>query len=695
MSFLNPFFLFGALALAVPVLIHLVRREKSEVVRFSSLMFLLKVPKRSVRQQKLKNLLLMLLRLLILALLVTAFMRPYMTDSSSIGAVTGQSQGVVLLLDNSYSMRYGTNIDRMKTEANKKISALGVNDRMSLIVFNNNASVLTRPTNNKGELQAAVAAIEPSFGGTRYYEAFVAADRALQQYTGMKRQLVLISDFQRAGWNRSSRENVIAKDVKTEMVNLGVENSTNIGIDNVSVDAASFARTFGGRVVARIHNYRKDQPVTVPVSLAVNDKDVGGKHSVTIPANSTALAEFTGFDLPIGPTKGKLKIEAVDPLMVDNEFLFSMVRLERLKVLILDAGKSRQSFYLKSAFASSTELPMEVTVANADSVRAEDLTMYSIVLINDVPRLSDRVRDRLTELRKTGQQGQFVILGEFADLGWWGSYAPLPVKPVQKITATRDLGKPSVVMTSFDRNHGIFKKFQNSAKFTLSTAQFYAYTKMELKPGATALVKFEDGSPAMAEFSGPDRGLVVLGSSVDNAVLTGWNDFPLKASFVPMFIEVARYLSHSDEVRDWYALGEGIPVVGSLVGGTAAVIAPGGERISLGELASGEQKFFTPEAPGFHEIRVGRDARVVAVNPPSSEGNLDMIPPGELIDSVQSTAAEARQAGLFTSDDQLDQARRQLSWWYILMIAILAAVAEIYIANRSHRAATGTVVPGR
>ena len=229
----------------------------------------------------------------------------------------------------------------------------------------------------------------------------------------------------------------------------------------------------------------------------------------------------------------------------------------------------------------------------------------------------------------------------------------------------------------------------------LAGAAFYAYTQMDLKPGATALVKFEDGSPALAEFSGPDRGLVVFGSSVDNAVQTGWNDFPLKASFVPMFIEVARYLSHSDEVRDWYALGEGVPVVGSLVGGTAAVITPGGGRVSLGELASGEQKFFTPEVPGFHEIRVGREVRVVAVNPPSSEGNLDMIPPGELIDSVQSTAAEARQQGLFTSDDQLDQARRQLSWWYILMIAILAAVVEIYIANRSHRAATGTVVPGR
>jgi hypothetical protein len=452
-------------------------------------------------------------------------------------------------------------------------------------------------------------------------------------------------------------------------------------------------------VIARIHNYRKDQPVTVPVSLSINDKEAGPRQTLTIPANSTALAEFTGFDLPIGPTKGKIRIEADDPLPVDNEFLFSMERREKLKVLILDAGKvdaarKHQSDYLRLGFAASTELPMDVAVVSADAVRAEDLAMYNVVVINDVPSLSDRVRDRLIETRKSGQ-GQFVILGEYADLGWWTNYAGLPVKPISKITATRNLGKPSVAMTSFDRNHGIFRKFQNSAKFTLSTAQFYAYTQMELKPGATALVKFEDGSPAMAEFSGQDRGLVVFASSVDNAAPAGWNDFPLKASFVPMIIEVARYLSHSEDVREWYALGEGIPVVGSLVGGPAAVITPSGERQSLGDLAAGEQRFYTPAVPGFHEIRVGRDVRVVAVNPPSNEGNLDMIPPDELLASVQSTAAEAQQAGLFTSDDQLDHARRQLSWWYILIVAILAAIAEIYIANKSYRSPSGTPIPGK
>src|SRR5678816_3187096 len=104
MNFLNPFFLIGSALLAVPVLIHLVRRERSEVVPFSSLMFLLKIPKRMIRQQMLKNLLLMALRLLLIALLVGVFARPYLVQGvNSNTPLLGQGRGYVMLLDNSYS----------------------------------------------------------------------------------------------------------------------------------------------------------------------------------------------------------------------------------------------------------------------------------------------------------------------------------------------------------------------------------------------------------------------------------------------------------------------------------------------------------------------------------------------------------------------------------------------------------------
>ena len=92
MNLLNPLFLLGGLALAIPVLIHLVRKEKTEIIPFSSLMFLLRVPKSSIRQQKMKNLLLMALRLLLLAFLVGAFARPYFTQTETRTAATSNNR---------------------------------------------------------------------------------------------------------------------------------------------------------------------------------------------------------------------------------------------------------------------------------------------------------------------------------------------------------------------------------------------------------------------------------------------------------------------------------------------------------------------------------------------------------------------------------------------------------------------------
>src|SRR6185503_5557086 len=233
MSFLNPYLLFGSLALAIPVLIHLVRREKSEIIPFSSLMFLLKVPKRSIRQQKMKNLLLMALRLLILALLVGAFARPYMTQPAKPVANANSNRGVVMLLDTSYSMQYADNFNKLKAEARRRIDSLRSGDRMALVTFNENAALLGRPTSDKNALKALVDNLQPSFEETRFYEAFVLADRVLAEFGGDLKQLVVISDFQRNGWNRSSRESVIGTDVKTETVNLAVKEWSNVGIDSV------------------------------------------------------------------------------------------------------------------------------------------------------------------------------------------------------------------------------------------------------------------------------------------------------------------------------------------------------------------------------------------------------------------------------------------------------------------------------
>jgi len=681
MSFLNPFLLFGSVALAIPVLIHLVRREKSEIIPFSSLMFLLKVPKRSIRQQKMKNLLLMALRLLILALLVGAFARPYITQAAKPVVNANSNRGTVLMLDNSYSMQYGDNFKKMKSEAQKRIDGLRAGDRMAIVGFNESAALLSRPTSDKNALKAVVDSLEPSFGGTRYYEAFTLADRVLNEFGGDQKQLVIISDFQRNGWNRSSRESVIGADVKTETVNLAVKDFNNVGIDSVAVEQpTSFTRTYNARVIARVHNYSKDKPVVVPVIVTLDDKEVGRKQ-VTVSANSTAVAEFTGFDLRLGFLKGRVKIDVDDPLKVDNEFLFSIERREKLNVLVVDAGKAKQSLYLKQAYTSSADLPFEVTTTMYSAITPEELAKHEVVIINDVPRLPDKVRDKMDELRKTGQ-GQLVILGENAEIGWWNSYGKLPVKADQRIFVAKDRGKPFVSLTTYDRNHAIFKPFEKSTRVALNSAEFFAYLNVEAKPGAAVLAKYEDGSPVIVESGKDDHGMLVFNSTVDSK----WNDLPLKPSFLPLFHEMIHYLSRYNESKAWYQLGEGIPITAGVDSTTAAVIDPKGERQALGNISAGEAKFYTPTMPGFHEIRVGPDTRMIAVNPPASEGNLDSMPPEDLLASVQRTQAESQQGGFIGSDEKDDYARRQMGWWYLALFALLAGITEIYIANRRYKA---------
>jgi hypothetical protein len=414
--------------------------------------------------------------------------------------------------------------------------------------------------------------------------------------------------------------------------------------------------------------------------VSLNDKEVNRKN-VTISANSSALAEFTGFDLQLGFAKGRVRIEHEDPLKVDNDFLFVIERREKLNVLVVDAGRAKQSLYLRQALTSTQDLPFEVTTITASAVTPEELAKHEVVIINDVPRLPDKVRDKMDELRKTGQ-GQLVILGENAETGWWNSYAKLPVKVTQKIFVEKDRGKPSVSITTYDRHHAIFKAFEKSTRVALNSAQFIGYVEVEARPGGIVLAKYDDGSPVIVESGKEDHGLLVFNYTVDNRL---WNDYPLKPVFLPIFHEIIHYLSRYNESRSWYQMGEGIPLIAALDNAGAAVIDPKGERVSLGQLALGQEKFFSPTMPGFHEIRVGPDTRTVAVNPPSSEGNLDSMSPEDLIASVQRTQAESQQAGFLGSDEKDDYARRQMGWWYLLLFALMAGMAEIYIANRAYK----------
>src|SRR6185503_13073027 len=161
MNFLAPLFLAGLATIAVPVIIHMIHRERKIPIEFPSLMFIQRIPYRSVRRQKIRHLLLLLLRCLALALLVAAFARPFLQRRQQ--AITGTgARELVVLLDRSSSMGYADRWDKARDAAKKAVNNLSPTDRGTLIVFAGDAQVASEPMATRDRLIAAINATKLS-----------------------------------------------------------------------------------------------------------------------------------------------------------------------------------------------------------------------------------------------------------------------------------------------------------------------------------------------------------------------------------------------------------------------------------------------------------------------------------------------------------------------------------------------------
>src|SRR6058998_263736 len=196
MAFLTPAFLVALGALAVPVLIHLIQRERKRVVEFPSLMFVRRIPYQSVRRRRIRHWPLLLLR-------AAAFARPFLQRSAAATAITGGAREVVILLDQSASMGYGDHWRRAQEAARAVVRGLGADDRATLVLFDKNAEENMRATSDRTRLEAAINAAHVGSGATRYGPALKLAESILSRSAIKRREAVLVSDFQRSGWSGS------------------------------------------------------------------------------------------------------------------------------------------------------------------------------------------------------------------------------------------------------------------------------------------------------------------------------------------------------------------------------------------------------------------------------------------------------------------------------------------------------------
>src|SRR5947207_13571618 len=168
MAFLTPFFFLGLGAIAIPVLVHLIQREKKQVVEFPSLMFVRRIPYQSVRRRRIRHWALLLLRAAAVTLIVLAFARPFFRRNAAAMAAAGGAREVVILLDQSASMGYGNHFERAREAARQAVRGLSRDDRATLVLFSRNAEENMRATSDQPRLEAAINGARVTSGATRY-----------------------------------------------------------------------------------------------------------------------------------------------------------------------------------------------------------------------------------------------------------------------------------------------------------------------------------------------------------------------------------------------------------------------------------------------------------------------------------------------------------------------------------------------
>src|SRR5580704_15652722 len=192
MGLFAPWFLAALAGLALPVYLHLLKKQTQTPKRVSSLMFFESRTQASTRHRRLRYFLLLSLRLLVLLLLILAFANPFVNRDA---AAMASSRLVLLVVDNSFSMRAGTRLEDAKAAAMTALSSKGA-ARAQVAAFGTQLRLMSQPIEDQGALRAAVQAIEPGDGHGTFGE-LARAVRSTAESARTPVEVHLFSDMQR------------------------------------------------------------------------------------------------------------------------------------------------------------------------------------------------------------------------------------------------------------------------------------------------------------------------------------------------------------------------------------------------------------------------------------------------------------------------------------------------------------------
>ena len=663
------------------------------MVPFPSLMFVQKVPFKSMRRQKIRHWLLFLLRCAALVLLVLAFSRPFFDRASIAATLSSASREVVILIDNSNSMTYGDRWERAVQAARETINGLSPSDRASLVLFADGAQLAVRSTPEPTVLLGALEAVRPTPRGTRYAPAVGIAQQLLSESALPAKEVVLITDYQRAGFDP---ESPVQLPEGTRLIGIDVaeDASANLSIATLILQRDAVGEGEQFVVNARLVNQGEEAVEGREVTLQIGGEAVETR-TVDLESNGATTVQFEARALGTDPVQGAV-LAGDDGMPVDNAFYFMINPGETLRVLLLENPRASgtDSLFLESALSVGTRPAFSVERKSSGQLQASDLAGIDTVVLNDTALPSGAAGAALRDFVEAGG-GLFVALAELVRPGDWqgGDAAALvPSFSADIVDRNAEFGGS---LASFDRNHFVFEVFSTPRSGDFTAASFYRYWKLE--PGADDLVLagLDDGSAALVARTVGSGRVLVWPTSLDRF----WNDLATQPVFVPFVHRIAEYTAGYHETQAWQTVGGSVRLATLedvlLADGTAvSVSTPEGRTLELVSTALSSGPADPAEAsdrlaldePGFYALswsdEGGDRALTVAANLDRAESDLSKLDPEELAAALSYRAGAAGDLDLASQVTAEDREASQSWWWYLLFLVFVVLAAETALSNR-------------
>ncbi|MBI5761549.1 MAG: BatA domain-containing protein [Planctomycetales bacterium] len=722
-TFLSPIFLVGLLSAAIPLLIHLSRSRRTKKIQFSTTRFLTDQFLRSYRMSRLKELLLLAVRMALCALFVFALARPLLLPKGQ-SVILGQSRSVVFVLDDSASMGLmdegRTLLAKGQQVARDLLGELKPGDTASVVLAGRRAHgsrvLFAEPTTNLTDVRQAIDAVTVAALGTDLSGAVRQAEDVLKSSTAQSREIYVLSDLQDSGWQLPDEKSTTAKsDSLVFFVRLRQAAAENLAV--TAVQYATSRPMVGIPFVIRPHVRNAGQQVRdCTASLFVDGKKVGEQEVKGLQPGRWSVPRFHHTFDKGGWHNGYVELND-ESLVADNRRHFAFQVLDSVKLLAVNGAPSSvprldELFFLRLALSAASEgaSPIQVDTISTAGLADKDLTSYPLVLLANVESLSQPVVEKL-EKYVDGGGSVWFFLGDKVNPAFYNDTLAGPARlhggllpaRLSKLDGDAASGHDVAFVGSVNADHPALASFGEAGGANLSGVTFKSLWRLDAT-GGDVLMRTNTDLPLLCEKRFGKGQSLVFASTCDR----DWTNFPVRPAFLPWLYRLIGHLAQQPlDDQGFFLTGETVSLPTAATSTVWQVRRPD-DSLSYAAPAEdnpGRIEFNDTDLPGLYSVSAA-DAPAVAIqfvtNLESYESDLRFL--DEVFaesDRSGETASPAKKiergfADLLPGNPLVtyvadpteilgvsQSARRGFKLWdMVLVLVLLLALFEPWFANR-------------